>query len=174
VPWRRGCLLAQEGSSRLAQGSVVLLGACHVLEHHVSVHPLGGSGSPGEVTTSQCIKGPRRSSEVRQVVVLIVELDFVIHPMVQQTQGVLKTGVDVVAELAADVHARSHRWALGLNIPGEGDCQDEGGGNVSTFYAKHRSLISLAVGTSLVTAYFTSKATFVQMFKCCEQDGAWS
>ena len=33
------------------------------LEHHVSVHPLGGSGSPGEVTTSQCIKGPRRSSK---------------------------------------------------------------------------------------------------------------
>ena len=84
----------------------------------------------------------------------------------------LEAGVDVVAELAADVHARSHRWALGLNIPGGGDCQDKGGGNVSTFYAKHRSLISLAVGTSLVTAYFTSKATFVQMFKCCEQDGA--
>ena len=33
------------------------------LEHHVSVHPLRGSGSPGEVTTSQCIKGPRRSSK---------------------------------------------------------------------------------------------------------------
>ena len=33
------------------------------LEHHVSVHPLGGSGSPGEVTTSQCIKGSRRSSK---------------------------------------------------------------------------------------------------------------
>ena len=52
-----------------------------------------------------------------------------------------------------------------MNIPGGEDCQDEGGGNVSTFYAKHRSLISLAVGTSLVTAYFTSKATFVQMFE---------
>ena len=33
------------------------------LEHHVSVHPLGGSGSPGEVTTSQCIKRSRRSSK---------------------------------------------------------------------------------------------------------------
>ena len=83
----------------------------------------------------------------------------------------LETGVDVVPKLAAQVHARPHRWALGLNIPGEGDCQDEGGENVSTFYAKHRSLISLAVGTSLVTAYFTSKATFVQMFKYFEQDG---
>ena len=39
------------------------------------------------------------------------------------------------------------------------------------FYAKHRALISLAVGTSLVTAYFTSKATFVQMFKCFQQYG---
>ena len=28
--------------------------------------------------------------EVRQVVVLIVELDFVIHPMVQQAQGILR------------------------------------------------------------------------------------
>ena len=41
-----------------------------------------------------------------------------------------------------------------------------------TFYAKHRSLVSLAVETSRVTAYFTSKATFVQMFKCFEQYGA--
>ena len=40
------------------------------------------------------------------------------------------------------------------------------------FYAKHRALISLAVETSLVTAYFTSKATFVQMFKCFQQDGS--
>ena len=41
------------------------------------------------------------------------------------------------------------------------------------FYAKHRCpLISLAVGTSRVTAYFTSKATFVQMLKCFEQDEA--
>ena len=39
------------------------------------------------------------------------------------------------------------------------------------FYAKHRALISLAVQTSLATAYFTSKATFVQMLKCFQQYG---
>ena len=43
----------------------------------------------------------------------------------------LKTGIDVVAKLAADVHAWPHRRTLGLNIPGGEDCQDEGGGNVS-------------------------------------------
>ena len=84
----------------------------------------------------------------------------------------LETRIDVVPKLIAEVHARAHRWTLGLNIPEGGNCQDAGCGNVSDiFYAKHRALISLAVQTSLATAYFTSKATFVQMLKCFQQYG---
>ena len=47
--------------------------------------------------------------------------------------GYLETRVDVVAKLTAElVHIRSHCWTLGLNIPEGGDCQDAGGGNVSS------------------------------------------
>ena len=42
----------------------------------------------------------------------------------------LETGVDVVPKLAAQVHARPHRWTLRLNIPEGGRGQDAGGGNV--------------------------------------------
>ena len=44
----------------------------------------------------------------------------------------LETGVDVVPKLAAEVHARPHRWTLRLNIPEGGRGQDAGGGNVSS------------------------------------------
>ena len=81
-----------------------------------------------------------------------MELDFVIHPMVQQAQGILRiferyqtffrplcpqyleTRIDVVPKLIAEVHARSHRWTLGLNIPEGGNCQDAGCGNVSDIF----------------------------------------
>ena len=88
--------------------------------------------------------------------------------------GNLETRIDVVAKLTAElVHTRAHCRTLGLNIPEGGDCQDGGVEMflLTFFYAKHRALISLAVETSLVTAYFTSKATFVQMFKCFQQYG---
>ena len=45
----------------------------------------------------------------------------------------LETRIDVVTKLTAElVHTRSHCRTLGLNIPEGGDCQDAGGGNVSS------------------------------------------
>ena len=87
----------------------------------------------------------------------------------------LKTSVDVVTKLVSQVHAGAHRWTLCLYIPEEGHRKVEGGEVFFTLFMLNIALcsnISCRFGTSfVVTAYFTSKATFVQMFKCFHPAG---
>lgn len=91
--------------------------ARHCLEHHIWLETLW-RGSTREVAAPQHgVKVSRGRPEIRNVVVLIVNhfLIHTIHSLVQQSQCIFETCVDVITKLWVDVVVQCRTF--GLDIP---------------------------------------------------------